>query len=351
MGITIGSDYSKKLQEILVQTLGLTATTAEDIVEDHKISGIELWSRFLALGEITKGCGSQKKASCLISYGREFFAKKVNQALNQAAGTDGVLNSPAEVGTLKNLLESLVRTQRGQNPGVVLKDDYDLSQKVVSVRERLKDHWKLGGPDVKKLTESRPSAPQYHSVVRKNRDQPNTITILSYLGPETGLSVSIEGIFDLIVRHMPNFDDWTSFYEEIHVIPGRGGLPNTSERQGEFVVETTLNLPGFSAPRLETQVDWVKLGPESGANQGAFVMRFSRIPGTSESSWGIDCLALEGTVIARPVSEGGVLIELELDFDLSNIPNWALNMLTGAEVGKFVSELARASVQLLRTDK
>lgn len=332
MSITkIDSEYRASVSQALVDDLGIRQDAARALVEDGEISGAELWSHFMALQAITRHCAENSR--CYLLYSKNFFNKLGRACLN-AAGSNQTIDAGNEVVGLKNAVHDLMEEVKKGVFEVVAQQDYGLgglglpAPTILALR---------GVPpsEIPRIVRSTLVKPEFYANPTRNKGIPNTVVLFTHL------PVSVDRAFDFLVRTADEFDDRTTLYEETHITKGR--RPASHEGEGHFDTFVKVDVPyNFSTPSFRVRNFWSRMGESFGPNSNAFIYRFSLIPGSTESSLGLEVTALEGVVIARPTSEGGTVVEFHLDFDFSLIPDFILDWLMSGEIKKFVGELATA---------
>lgn len=341
MGTEITPNLAGSMVPVLSEEFGLNQEIASKILKDNRIDGIELWSNFLDLKAINRLCNENPR--CIASVDKSFFTQNIEKALLTSAslnpsGSKDKIDSLDEV----KAFQELVKIQMAQIQFEA--NRYGFNSQITSARDRLVKRWKLKDEDVEKVLSSTPNGVTYHSMGIKNTDKPDTVVILCSL-PSTGNNgVLVDHVYQFLLGTMDRYDDYTTLYEVLYLT--EGNLPGKGQFSGTYLTHDVLRLTLGTFSTFDIRINWFRLGSEAGRNEGAFVIRFSLVPGSQQGNllkMDIECAMMEGLVLIRPTlepdGEKRVLIELELDFDLALAPDWLINYLMTGEVERFVKEL------------
>lgn len=343
MGIEITPNLASSMAGVLSAEFGCNQELASQILRDNQVDGIELWSHFLELKAINRVCSENPK--CIASVDKSFFTQNIEKALRESAsvnpsGSKDKIDSLDEVQALQELFKIQVDRLKLEA------NRYGFNAPITSARERLKKRWKLSPENVEKVLSSTPSEVTYHSMGVKNNNKPDTVVILCSL-PSTGKNpVSADDVYRFLLGTMDRYDDYTTLYEVLTITDGT--LPGKGEFSGTYLTHDVLRLTLGTFSTFDIRINWFRLASEADQQEGAFVIRFSLVPGSQQGNllkMDIECTMMEGLVLIRPTiepdGEKRVLIELELDFDLALAPDWLINYLMTGEVERFVKELVR----------
>lgn len=351
MGTEITPNLVGSMAGVLSTEFGFNQGLASKILRDNRIDGIELWSQFLELKAINRLCNESPR--CITSVDKSFFTQNIEKALRDGAALDPS-GSKDKIDSLDEVqaVQELIKTQMARIHLEV--NRYGFNSPITSARDRLAKRWNLSPENVEKVLSSTPTAVTYHSLGIKNNDKPDTVVILCSL-PSTGNNpVSVDDVYWFLLGTMDRYDDYTTLYKVLTITEGT--LPGKGDSSGTYLTHDVLRLTPVTFSTFDIRINWFRLGSEAGQQEGAFVIRFSLIPGSQQGNLlkgDIECTMMEGLVLIRPTIEPNgekrVLIELELDFDLALAPDQLINYLMTDEVKRFVKELVTELYTFVRS--
>ncbi len=344
---------------VLNQALSISETVANllvnnDSMGDDTLSGAELWSKFNSLGKITELCGN--RIGCYLAFDRKFFVNKLEAILKTAAAIDSEgdadeIESQQEMTYIGQEFTDAFSNQAKQSIAAIAAKLKITKDNPIDVRTWLQAK-NISAKRIQHILSSTTTQPTFHASIDKNEGVPDTVNLYVYLPTSTDVPVDIHSAFNILVTNIDQFANWTTLYENIAISNGARAFAHLG--QGSFETQVTLKLEGAvpdAFPVFEATNRWLVLGPEFGPNQGAFMNRISLKPGTAVSYNLIAVSAVEATVLALPVQDGstkGIVIHLELDMDLANVPNTMIDWMMENEVKRLVEELATAYVKSLQ---
>ena len=342
--VKINETVQESLAGVLVETLQVSKNSADAIVNDRSISGTEIWQSYSKLGRLIAHC-DETEPQCWMAFPRQFFTETLHERLVDAAslkGNDKVIDDALEVSAIERDFTDLIAKQEGaltEDKSTFLEEHYDdLGADIVSAREHL-EHWGLRDQEVDRIMSSvLPKGMRIHTL---NPGSPTSVVVLAYVPTSQEIPVTISSLYDFLMGHLENYPEYTQQYKKQDLYFGQWFQPG--QKEGVNITDVELDISGIRNPIYHSRN--IFLMREDGENTGAFATRFTLVPGSGQNR----IEALEAVLVARPVTEGGVLVEFWMDFDLTGIPYWVLNWVNDNAFKTLVDELVKGYALEVKT--